>query len=313
MYGGAKALEVFQDLGLYLIRPGSVAFFAFVLVLFRMGRRVSKAVVPLLLVALFELFWIDRTSKGGMGVSGFVLYFALLGPPLAFLLRGRSYVRPWFLHIWIPSAAMAFTMGWASTNNNVNTGIGFLPGAICTSFFLGMWLDEILEESYWNEVVFFLPSAFMAVIMIYFGKNAFHEGNITKLNARISHGPHGGMITSQAKKSYFREIQTDIKAASASAQKILIYPHFPAGYLATNRRTVSNSVWSSCMNTGDQNCLDYYRGVIGKGTLVVRIKRQMVDSGELGDAHAEEFPLDTWVRSTCHKRAERANYDLFDC
>lgn len=82
-----------------------------------------------------------------------------------------------------------------------------------------------------------------AVITFFHYTHAYREGSIADFNTMITSGPFAGIITGESKANLMKQIEDDIHQVSQGASSILFYDNFPAGYLFTNLRPATRSLF----------------------------------------------------------------------
>lgn len=315
-YGLMKLFDILAAFARYLLLPGSLAaLLSLAAALFaeRRGKRALAAGVALAGLAI--LCVLSRASVGGIGSHGLLISFAALGAILFRRLDGGADTTPraLFFGVWLPSVILAVTMAWTSTNGILNAGVGVVGAAMVTAFLFVRWIGELAAgDPRLARMTPAVPLLLLAALF-YFNRTVFRDGDVTKLTARITEGPFQGLMTHPEKKPYIDELIADITSAASSPGKILIYPHFPAGYLVTPRRPLTTSVWNPCMNSGKDDCRAFFQNADHAGLLVVRLKRIMYQETVMLPTEAIGEPYDGWVKETCRKILDKPNYEFFNC
>lgn len=86
-------------------------------------------------------------------------------------------------------------------------------------------------------------TSIFAVISFYNFSFAYREGPVADFNTLITTGPFAGIITGESKASLLKQIEDDIHAASKGASSILFYDNFPAGYLFSDLKPATRSLF----------------------------------------------------------------------
>lgn len=204
---------------------------------------------------------------------------ALCAPVLLWLAwpaRNRGPAREFFLLIWIPSALCGEIAVWTSSNGVVNAGFGYLPGAILASVLAMVVVEESfpsLRASVRTAASTVWPLC-AAVVLVRDQAQPFCDDPLSKLDARVEDGPFRGLHTTSRKRDYWQAISGDVAAFSAPGRRVLFYPFFPAGYLATGMRPAASSTWTPCDRWVDcettlRELLERHRG---EGVLVVQVR-----------------------------------------
>lgn len=183
---------------------------------------------PFELVALpiFAVFYIYFATFNVVDVGASFLIFGVL-ISLCFSIAKKIRSRdPWSININIAVAIIVgLIVGTTSSNGMLNSAMGF---SIALLF---LFESYILKHS-----KFPWASWISAVAVLCFAQWTFfyRESSLPLLTHMVESGPYAGLFTSNAKKNFLVDVESDLNSLPKNAKSILSYDSFPAGYLFTN-------------------------------------------------------------------------------
>ncbi len=176
-----------------------------------------------------------------------VFYTTAVAPLLIyFSLRERFHLE--LAAVFSVSIIGGFSMAWTSGNGLPNAAIGFYPGAIASIIFFSLLIQK-------NKNLFRLGGErsrlFVFLICLSFGGSIvysnytymYRDDVVTELDTRIKTGPFAGLITTEGRVNFITQIQQDIDDFSKGRESVLFYDHFPAGYLFSELKPMTKSLF----------------------------------------------------------------------
>ncbi len=195
--------------------------------------RGSWAWVTLLLTVLFLIF----NPNGDSGRShSFLAYIVLTAWPLFFWKR-QELGSAWILGLMIglPSLAMALMVGWTSSQTLWAT-------ALASQFVVLSFNFLMLSGN--SKALGVLVTVVMVIGLQYWNYDStYREAPLPELTAQMQTGPFAGLFTSESRKELMEQIESDIAQASGKASSILFYDSFPGGYLFSQLKPATLSVF----------------------------------------------------------------------
>lgn len=263
-WGLGKLFSLLRDTVLSLKAPYLGVSYLLVL---GVGLRRRARWYPFLLPALPLVFYFcNRAAIGGGGIMSYLLQQALLAP-LVWWLGGKPQAfRAPLWRIWFPSFLAGITFAWSSNVGINAAAIGLVPATL-----ISLWL--LMEVGEPQSKV--LPLLFLLLTLAAVGKSRLYpymDDESRYLTFRVEHGPYRGLYTTSEKASFSERIRTRL-AEPWLADRLLITPHFPAGYLFSNLRPGSSTVWQSCPDPQAAVCRDYLARLNQLRILVLKMNR----------------------------------------
>ena len=243
-----------------------------------------------------------------------------MGPVLVFLLRNRTTTQDLFPLVWIPSFIAGLVVCWSSGNGVRMAAIGMLPAAIVSLALLASsltWQNAGALEHPHKDVT--RGGLVIAIVLCAFLGNQFvglyRDEPIGDLDAKIRSGPYKSIFTTKARDKFLRELSSDIGDIAKKNEKILFFDDFPAGYLISNLRPATPTVWlnpSSAYPTVDRTITEKYyarRGI--QPDVVVMLKQFPLLQNHPGLHYPSDDPLVRFVNSTYTRSIVRKEYEIF--
>ncbi|AKU94833.1 hypothetical protein AKJ09_01497 [Labilithrix luteola] len=226
-------------------------------------------VLPILLGSL--VFFFPGSVLSHLSI---VIYAALLAPAFLLLLHRSAAARTMFFVVWIPSAVAGVVTAYASTNGELNGGIGFFPAAVLFIVYEAMAVDalsrETLARRHLSPVLLAGPALVVAVMLQHFEGSIYRDGP-QGLTTMVTSGPFRGLMTSPDRAAFLRDLEDVIKSHETPGGRLLVYYQFPAAHLFSRMRPAGNTAW--LMEQADQTALieHYRRRMTGKG-IALKVK-----------------------------------------
>lgn len=154
------------------------------------------------------------------------------------------------------------------------------------------------------------------VLLVFLGYNygfVYGDGDIRSLSVRIDRGPFKDLITKPEKKRFILALEASIRAFGGH-DRVLFYDYFPGGYLMTDARPATNTVWQrpEWLSGRRIHILEYLRKPAHQPEMVVRMKSVPDFVGTwLPTRYAEDDSLDRWVLARYAPREETTWYTVF--
>lgn len=246
----------------------------------RWRKSISPFVALIALGSLPLLTWQARQHQSSLL---HVALAALYAPFLAALVWKHAWVRPLFVGVWIPSFVAALVAAFTSGNGVINAGFGMLPGMLVTMLFAAILTRDIAEQSKhsWIAKLDLVFAVLFALCLVTYQRKTYNDDDTLTLDARFTHGIYAGLCTSAEKKAWFETLERDVLSFRDPRARICFFPRFPAGYLMTDMRPATHSVWAVfCPPTEDpENCADAiaanFEHYGAQGIVVFRLRRAM--------------------------------------
>ncbi len=200
-------------------------------------------------ISLFALNWLwampliglsflltSPVSPEALPSHVFLSMICLLGLP-SILLGRRNWDRNFIVSfsIVVPSVLMAFLVGWTSANTAYTTALTS-QFAVIAILFLGVAKAP--------RSLTFLAMVFLHGPLLFWNyKHVYRDNPIGELTMMMQSGPYAGLLTTAERKQVLTEVESDINEMKKKANSILFYDYFPAGYLFSNLRPATRSVY----------------------------------------------------------------------
>lgn len=280
-------------------------------------RRAMIVILPLMTIATHLVAMMHLPVViDGIGRHFYLLYLALVAPCLLFFLFLRSskeefnFAKSLFAFVWVPSVFAGLVLSAVSNNGLVLVGVAGLPAITTGVVFL--WL--VVGPTGNRELI--APFSFASltlVILLLFQLFPHKNGRIENLDSQVEEGPYKGLYTTRFKREYLKKISYDLKMVAKPDRHVLFYFQFPAGYLLSEMKPSTPSLWTTCIRADRSECIEYYKRRMKVGDVVVRMRsnffrNQLEVAEEFSDPHE---PLDTLITET-HKRVNaRGWYEIY--
>ncbi len=205
------------------------------------------------------IFIATRASQGGGGPSHYVAYSAIFFFVLAIPFAKDAFFKKFAIGIVVPCFAAGLCLAFASINGfSASSTVLILPFIFLQALLLKTYFTEwAFTKNDWVLPLVFLPIFIQAAVLARFQyKTVFQDDSISELTQTVESGPFKHLKTTPEKFQYLTEIQTALTKAAASKKTISFYPHFPAGYLLTQLRPQTRSLYESCNPYLNAECLE---------------------------------------------------------
>ena len=159
-----------------------------------------------------------------------------------------------FRLIWCPSFIGGLVTAWSSSNGTVNGAIGMFPAALASTILIIRALQlmpNVTKTTRITQSVMMMvtPVLIIAPLLIGGYRDVYGESVplTSALTERVTTGPYRGIKTTESKNIFVDKLSHDIALLLEPDDTILFFSDFPAGYLFTNARPATNSVWLSSL------------------------------------------------------------------
>jgi hypothetical protein len=150
----------------------------------------------------------------------------------------------------LPSFVAGFVTAFTSTNGYLNASIGLLPAGAMTL----LWLCRMAEEGFSRNKLLLKHASYCALLSVagvvtvmlvmQYRVFYFQPGGMATLTQTISTGPFAGINSTPQAADLIVNMQQDVLRLSRPGDRILFFNSFPAGYLLTNLRPATDTVWT---------------------------------------------------------------------
>lgn len=180
-----------------LLTVGTLAFLRFAV-----ASRRGFVFIPLLSVVPFFC---------GLGMHGYLTFYAALAPLFYFELKGNSFFQNLLRWVWLPSAAAGMIAAFSSDNATVNAAIGLLPAAVATSVGLTLLIRKEGQRAgtTFYPAIAVLTHAVALVLLLSYSSLPFLDKPIWLLDAKVEEGPYKGLFTTKQRRKCLRELTHD--------------------------------------------------------------------------------------------------------
>lgn len=272
--GFTKLIHVIGGIWLNIPHKHIMAILLLAMILLK-NHKIVQSLIKLALLAIITIPVLKVPSWAG--AAYFLINLTVLSPFLYWNIRNLPYVKTLFFAIVLPSLFAGVVTGWSSGEGMINSVLGLFPASLVTVYFLmlhdsnGPSSEDILTADF----LLIIP-IIVALTLQYFNYSfTYEDAPSSQLNTKILSGPFAGIYTLQETQNFSNQLESDIAQLSEANQRILFFDDFPAGYLFTNMKPASNSVWlfSKELFSGvDRNAtLNYYRSEKIWPGLIVKI------------------------------------------
>lgn len=247
-----------------------------------------------------------------------VLNIGLIGPILACFLWEKELTRHLVWFVWVPSFIAGLAVCWSSGNGARMAAVGMVPAAIASLVLLALIVahDDIFQTLAGTRI---RAAVIIALVLSVFLGNQFvgiyRDDPLENLNVEIQAGPYKGIFTTKARDAFLSVLTDDITALSKPQDRILFFDDFPAGYLMSNLRPATPTVWlnpTSAYPTVDRTINEkYYRRRGIQPDVVVMLKKFPLHPNHLGLTYPATDPLIRFVRLHYRKAVSKDEYEVY--
>ena len=248
--------------------------------------RFALPFLPLLLV-FYAL------SANGTAALYFVISISLLGPFVYPFVIHDKFAGNLFKLIWWPSFIGGLVTAWSSSNGTVNGAIGMFPAALASTILIIRALQLMPSVTKTNRIaqsvmMMVTPVLIIAPLLIGGYRDVYGESVplTSALTERVTTGPYLGIKTTKSKSVFVDKFSHDLALLLKPNDTILFFSDFPAGYLFTNARPATNSVWLSSLGAKPTDLtptFKYYQKNGVKPSLVFMLKKSGDSNGLLAN------------------------------
>lgn len=288
--GWKKIADVSLDFWLQSPRVGTIVTGMAILGIWHCFKpRWMRFVLPFL--PLLLVFY--ALSANGTASLYFVIAVSLLGPFIHPFVIHDKFGKNLFRLIWWPSFIGGLVTAWSSGNGTVNGAIGMFPAALASTILIIRALQlmpSIAKNMRIMQSVLMpvTPALIIAPLLIGGYADIYGESvpRTSALTERVTAGPYRGIKTTEPKKIFLNTFSRDLVLLLEPNDTVLFFSDFPAGYLFTNARPATNSVWLSSLGAKPPDLtptFKYYQANGIKPSLVFMLKKSNNSSGLLAD------------------------------
>jgi len=233
--GLAAKWEYFESMIGYVTPPGWVLVVIVLVLAALVVMRMAWTWAIALAAVLFILMVQQPTFTAPSNL--FVSFCFLLGLASLFPLRLKSHdnLDRISLVMILLGCVLCVSTYFTSANQGLAT-------PLATQF--GLIFVFARSAAHFRRAAIVVPMiAFFSTITFFNYTHAYREGNIADFNTLITTGPYAGIWTGESKANLLKQIEDDIHEASQGATSILFYDNFPAGYLFSDLRPATRSLF----------------------------------------------------------------------
>lgn len=242
--GIERAISVVRDaVANFPLAPLAVAAAITAALVYRRHPRLSVALLLLLPLLALPARPVALASPGA--AVHYATNLGLLALPLLMFFRHEPLARRLMMLVWIPAFAAGWAISWSTFDDGGHQGIGFFAAAIVTAILLATAIDRVtisIGGDRHRAIALLAPLVSVGVFVALQYSAAPHELAPWRLDRRVASGPYAGLLTTQAKDQFMRELRQNVAdVTSRGSCSILFYYDFPAGYLMTTATPETNT------------------------------------------------------------------------
>jgi hypothetical protein len=236
--------RLLQSISLRPLLPAAVV----AAVLIRQRRPVLAATLLALTPLLGVLPSLEPVSWSTMSLVYVASYSLVCLWPVLVLsddVARASHVRT--LALITASAGLVF--GYASSNGYLVSGLAY-PLLFATVLAgVSLLVDALLREGGVSasraRVVAVLPPALALIILVGIQfTGTYRDAPLAQLTSRVESGPYSGIRTTPERSRMLTELTALVEERVPSDGSVFFFPKFPAGYILSSRRALTNFVWA---------------------------------------------------------------------
>ncbi|MFT5443859.1 MAG: hypothetical protein ACI8W3_002910 [Myxococcota bacterium] len=184
-----------------------------------------------------------------------------LGAPLALGLTRKNFTREqWSGLLIITATGVVAGLGilWSSSNGLRNMSLGLTPAALVTLACLtrNVTADTTVADatvadatSTSSPIAKAMPFTVFMVSLLCFQvqdvwTHAYREAPPLQLQKTVDHGAWKGIKTTSQRATFVHEVNADIARVRGDAKSILFFDYFPAGFLVSDLKPTTSSLWT---------------------------------------------------------------------
>lgn len=298
-----KALSVLKDL--VKMAPWSVPLSVGLILALTRGKGSLRASVIAVLV--LPVIYLQYRTHGAL--HSIVVGLGILAPFIAYFLKEDS-MNALIRWVWAPCAVSAFFMPIASYNGANVAAVALWPACMISALMISRYFEK--NSSNWSLAHFLTPlPALQALVMFtYLQFHMFYmDDSLPKLTVKIPSGPYAGLYTGEPKSKFLRTVEREILLVEQSSKRLVIYPHFPGGYLFSKYPPATLSVWG-CLVSDRVQCTDYFFRKADPYIAAIRINELCRFEGTCYSG-GMDHDFDKMVENKFHEKKELGPFTVF--
>jgi hypothetical protein len=167
-------------------------------------------------------------------------YITVVGAlmPLFYFAKSETPdLRRKLIFCWVSSWLFGLTYAYTSGNGAIALPFGLISGLMINFVFLSMTPRV-------SKLVVPIICASVIVYQIWFlYRNIYRDGPLSQMSFVMKRGAYAGLRTTSAKYKFLENLQRDLDTVLVGRKTIFWYDDFPAGYLLSNLRPLTPSMW----------------------------------------------------------------------
>jgi len=220
------------------------------------SRAVAGSVCGLLGPALACIATLYQPYTEPYTTAPFALTIAGLAAPAAIVAVRRELPRAHWVGlaiIAVPSLLTGGTMLWASANGLRNATLGLLPAALVSLASLSRLRagrpaqagggGSGLGPNPRSLCFALLVSSLLGFQLFGLWTQSYRDASPSRLVAFVRQGAWMGIRTTAARRRFIETFEADLQRVRADAETIVFYDYFPGGYLMSDLRPRTPTVW----------------------------------------------------------------------
>lgn len=285
------------------------ALLVFVLVPLLMRVRFLSSLVMLLLTYFCYTF----SLVDGLISHHVMVLFSILPFLFLFSKKMRDYARENLSIVFLLAGAIffGFCYWWTSGNGIYNLPLGSL-GAVLVFFIL---LSHRQKECRSSSSIAFLVMLLCISQLSVFWMQHYGDDEISVLSATVEVGPFRGIKTTEEKKQFLHELQSDLSGVAAGANTIAGFDSATVVYMASELLPFTPTVWTyfSTQLPSDRSILvNYYKRNGKKPNILVWMREIPVMKGVVLKEGPEENELKRFlVNGRAKTLVDRTWYTIY--
>jgi hypothetical protein len=249
--GWHKISTLAQSYWLNFPNKGLILGLLFIAFVFKNKLGPWLSLFPLVILGILLFHTLHMWSYGG---SIFLLIHLSFLAPFFLLItvskHDSSIFKQLLILIWLPAFIAGLITSWSSSNGECNNIIGSFPAALISIFYILGLNNKIQINSHKNigsinlSIIGLLVGLTFIIILQYFNLHyIYDDSDLSQLNCKLNSGPFKSIYTTTKACNYYTQLHQDLKTISSPNKTILFFDAFPAGYLFSNMRPSTNTIW----------------------------------------------------------------------
>lgn len=172
-----------------------------------------------------------------------LMTLGVLSPVGVWLVRGglSRHASIALLVISISSITGAAIVLWATSNGLRNGALGLLPAYLVTLGCIALLRPPNFPRS--PFVFTALATSLLAFQILQIWTHVYRDRPLWELTSTIDRGAWSGIHTTEAKKAFVETFEEDLARVRGDAETVLFMDYFPAGYLLSDLRPRTPTIW----------------------------------------------------------------------